>query len=295
MKKSFLFVGGDLRSLYAAQKLSSLYNVYVYGFDETEAEIDVQILKEQPAERYDYIVLPLPSSTDGKTINAPYAKKEILFEQIIPLAKNTVFCGRTSPEIETLCKSYNVNLYDYFTREELTVRNALITAEGAIEIIMHESATTIFGSKILITGFGRISKILLKQLSALGADVSITARKCDQLAWAEIMGAKPLCICDMEKTLGNFDMIINTVPYPLFKNDMLNIFKKDCLFIDLASKSGLESVETAKEKGIKIIWALSLPGKTAPITAGEIIADSILNILTENAPESTEGGICCDS
>ena len=39
--------------------------------------------------------------------------------------------------------------------------------------------------------------------------------------------------------------------------------------------------ESAKELGIKVIWALSLPGKVAPDTAGDIIADTILNILDE--------------
>lgn len=37
----------------------------------------------------------------------------------------------------------------------------------------------------------------------------------------------------------------------------------------------------AKELGKKVIWALSLPGKTAPISSGKIIKDTILNILKE--------------
>ena len=39
--------------------------------------------------------------------------------------------------------------------------------------------------------------------------------------------------------------------------------------------------EAAGDLGIKTIWALSLPGKTAPITAGEIILDTIGNCLSE--------------
>jgi dipicolinate synthase subunit A len=37
-------------------------------------------------------------------------------------------------------------------------------------------------------------------------------------------------------------------------------------------------MDLSNEVGVKVIWALSLPGKVAPITAGEIIADTILNI-----------------
>jgi len=43
--------------------------------------------------------------------------------------------------------------------------------------------------------------------------------------------------------------------------------------------------ETAKNLGIKTIWALSLPGKVAPITAGKIILSTILNCLKENHGE----------
>jgi len=39
--------------------------------------------------------------------------------------------------------------------------------------------------------------------------------------------------------------------------------------------------ETAKALGVKTIWALSLPGKVAPITAGEFALDTIVNILRE--------------
>ena len=45
--------------------------------------------------------------------------------------------------------------------------------------------------------------------------------------------------------------------------------------------------EAAAACGIQTIWALSLPGKTAPVTAGEIVADTVEEMLTE-----AEGGAC---
>ena len=39
--------------------------------------------------------------------------------------------------------------------------------------------------------------------------------------------------------------------------------------------------EYAKENDIKVIWALSLPGKVAPITSAEFIKETIYNILKE--------------
>ena len=37
----------------------------------------------------------------------------------------------------------------------------------------------------------------------------------------------------------------------------------------------------AQELGVKVIWALALPGKAAPVTAGRIVRDAIYHILTE--------------
>ncbi|MBR5236239.1 MAG: hypothetical protein IKW06_02545 [Clostridia bacterium] len=40
-------------------------------------------------------------------------------------------------------------------------------------------------------------------------------------------------------------------------------------------------IDVAKNLGIKVIHALSLPGKVAPLTAGKIICDTVLNIVGE--------------
>jgi len=62
---------------------------------------------------------------------------------------------------------------------------------------------------------------------------------------------------------------------------LLRKVNKDCLLIDLASKPGGIDFEKAKEMGLKTIWALSLPGKVAPVTAAKFIKDTISNIIDE--------------
>jgi dipicolinate synthase subunit A len=57
------------------------------------------------------------------------------------------------------------------------------------------------------------------------------------------------------------------------------------LLVDLASPPGGFDIVAAKKYGIDIIRALSLPAKTAPKTAGSIIAESILNIIEEEIGE----------
>lgn len=76
-------------------------------------------------------------------------------------------------------------------------------------------------------------------------------------------------------------MLFNTVPQTVIGRKEL-AGAKDSLIIDLASKPGGVDFDAARDLGVKVIWALGLPGKVAPVSAGKIIKKSILNILSEN-------------
>ena len=175
---------------------------------------------------------------------------------------------------------------NYFEREELAVKNAVPTAEGALEIAIRELPVTIFGAEVLITGFGRIGKLLVRYFSALGAKVSAAARKYGDMAWIEAYGARAVNFNtpgELDTAIKRADIIINTVPSIIFDRKRLTLIKTGALFIELASVLSAEDEALAADRGIKLIWARSLPGKTAPITAGHIIADTIGNIIAERS------------
>ena len=67
----------------------------------------------------------------------------------------------------------------------------------------------------------------------------------------------------------------------LVTKELVEKVKNDALIIDLASKPGGVDMEAAAKCSKKVIWALSLPGTVAPVTAGIIIKETILNILNE--------------
>lgn len=285
-KKSFLIAGGDLRQVYLAQSLSNEYKVYALGFTENvlpAGQIKLVDSITQLNERVDYIVLPLPASSDGSTIAAPYGCGPISIATLLPMLKQSgkVFGGMIDSTLIKLFDENSISYVDYYLREELIVANAVPTAEGTMQIAMEELPRTILGLNVLITGYGRLAKVLLKYFSALGAKVTITARKCADLTWAKIMGGNAIELSKLDDHLREYDLIINTVPAMLFDKRLLSLLKRDALVIDLASKPGGVDFEIAKATGIKTIWALSLPGKVAPVTSGEIIANTILNIITE--------------
>ena len=162
----------------------------------------------------------------------------------------------------------------------MQVCNAVPTAEGAIEIAIREYPGTLNGSRCLVTGYGRIGRVLAKMLCGMGAKVYVSARRKDSLAWIRLGGYTPVEHSDIINS-GEFDIIFNTVPALILDAHIMAKIAVRSLMIDLASQPGGVDFESAKRMGIKTVHALSLPGKTAPKTSGEIIKETIFNILEE--------------
>ena len=174
---------------------------------------------------------------------------------------------------------------DLLDREEMAVLNAVPTAEGAVGILLQEMPITLLGSRILIVGYGRIGKNLARLLNGFGAEVWAAARKYSDIAWIEAQGLKPVPMHQLARYVSDMDAIVNTVPALVITKDILEKARADCFLLDLASSPGGIDFKGAEVYGLKTRWALSLPGKVAPLTAGDIIRRTIYNILEE------EGGV----
>ena len=169
---------------------------------------------------------------------------------------------------------------DYSLREEFLIKNAVPTAEGAIEIALQELNTTLNGANTVVVGYGRIGKYLAEILKGLNCNVSVIARKESARANAEISGNKAFNfgVTDVYK---NADIVFNTVPFTVIGDIELTAMRPDTTVIDLASLPGGVDEESAKANNVKVIRALALPGKTAPETAGRVIFETVVTILRE--------------
>ena len=169
---------------------------------------------------------------------------------------------------------------DYLLREELSLRNAVPTAEGAVQLALEELPVTLSGLPVLIVGLGRIGTALAGILRGFGAEVTAAVYDPRGAAKARLHGIRSV---PTRRMGGNYGLVFNTVPKLIFDRDVLSRFDRKTLFIDLASKPGGIDMEAAAELGLKTVWALGLPGKTAPITAGEIVAETVSSILAERS------------
>ena len=83
------------------------------------------------------------------------------------------------------------------------------------------------------------------------------------------------------RTVKHFDIAFNTIPRLIFDRELLMNTDTNTLIIDLASLPGGVDFDTAEKLGIYAVRALSLPGKCAPKTAGEIIKTTVFDIIKE--------------
>lgn len=277
-------IGGDLRlvTLVEMLKKDGIF-VYTYGLEKAENNYGIMCNSlEDAIKEAEIIIAPIPLSSNGETINAPFSEKEISVQELAEkLQGKTLIAGAIRQELLKQLEEKNVQVIDMLKREELAVLNAISTAEGAIKIAIEETSRTLHRSNILVMGFGRIGKVLSNMLKGMGANVYCEARKNSDLAWIKAYGYVPIHLNNLDEYLGKFDIIINTIPYVVLNETNLNKVKKDCLLIDLASNPGGIDKKEVKKQNLKFVWALSLPGKVAPITSAEYIKDTLYNILKE--------------
>lgn len=278
-------IGGDKRQIYLGlSMIRDGKNVVFYGMDNCDMVEEDYSSPEQAVMKSDCVVLPMPLSKDGKTLFTPLSNMTIpLNQDFCDIIKNKpIFCTNSRLLIKTGDYSGS-RIFDYLDREELAVLNAVPTAEGAVEIAMRNYQKTINSSSCLVAGYGRIGKVLSRILAALGANVTVSARKLNDLTWIRLNGYNPINTDDIALS-GRYDLIFNTVPSMIFDGDTLAKVAKNALVIDLASAPGGVDFKAAEKLGINAIQALSLPGKVAPVTAGEIIKNTIYNIIEEESP-----------
>lgn len=277
--------GGDMRQAKLAELLAADgHTVHAYALERLGVLDGVEMEESlEGAALADCVVLPLPAAGEGSLLNAPLSgRKHPLALVLDALRPGQVICaGMVGPQTAALAADRGLTLHDYFAREELAVANAVPTAEGAIQLAMEELPITLHGARVLVIGYGRLGRVLADRLAGLKARVSVAARRYADLAWAENCGYGVEHTGQLEGWLCGYDLVVNTVPVRVLREAELADLKPGCLVIDLASKPGGVDFDAAARLGVKAFWALSLPGKVAPVTAGKSIKTTIYNILTE--------------
>lgn len=278
-------VGGDDRELVFIPELVKMgAYIVVAGFDKGPKLTGVKeaLTLQEAVSGVDAVLLPMPGTDERGIVKAKYAQtplqltKEVL--QVIPPSV-PVFIGWARPALKTAARGLGLKLIEYNNLDHLTILNSIPSAEGAIQMAMEATSITIHGSDSMVLGFGKSGFTLAGTLRALGADVSVVARKEGDLARAYQMGMKPVHFMDLASEAGSADIIFNTVPSLVLDRVVLDNVKRDAVIVDIASQPGGTDFEYASFLGIKAMLAPGLPGIVAPKTAGKILAQVLPKLI----------------
>ena len=280
--KHIWVVGGDPRQAALARLLADDgHTVHTFAMERGEG------VRCQPSLEgialADCVILPLPAVGEGGRLNAPMCGDPPRLETVLDvLVPGQLLCaGMVSAQLRTMAEERGLLLRDYFAREELAILNAVPTAEGAIQIAMEELPITLHEARVLVVGFGRVGRALAPRLQALGARVTVAARRYEQRSLAQSMGLGTERADRLPDWLCGYDLVVNTAPARVLGVEELSALKEGAWVIDLASKPGGVDMAGAAALGVRVVWALSLPGKVAPVPAGRYIMDTVYHIMEE--------------
>lgn len=262
---NLVFVGGDMRCENAAKYLEkSGFEIYFFkSFDDMYMlkKCDAVILGVVSVDEYGQIL--------GSRCHISYTDLVKLIPENVP-----VIGGRLPCYAGHKCT-------DVLLREDFAILNAAITAEAAVMLAVQNTKFSIFGSNILICGFGRIGKLLANRLSVFGCGITCSMRKASDAAFCSSLGYNFVFTDKIHEVADKFNIIFNTIPHTVIDEMVICKLKHNAVIIELASKPGGICKELAEKHGISVIDGGSLPGRFSPYTAGEIYGITIENILKE--------------
>ncbi len=269
-----LVLGGDARQIYCAGRLSlepgiKTHTLYLKEDDD----------KCMDSAKPDVIVLPYVTLKDGR-ISCPLVSESVDFDEVLKYVKTgtKVFAGMLPSDKADEIILAGGEVFDWFADEDLTLKNASLTADGAAQIIVGKSHSAVSGSKILILGWGRVAKACAKLFRAMGAEVAVSARRRSARLDCVLNGYKSVEFID-QKAIGEADVIVNTVPCNVINSEELKAMRQGCWILELASKPYGVDFSLAKDMNREVVLGAGLPGKYTPESAGRYMAESVLSKL----------------
>lgn len=249
-----LIIGGDKRMLYAKSYLET------EGF-ETDT---LGLINEDSGDimKADIILLPVPSTRDNININCPLTHKIIPIDILKGVPENTfVLSGGL--------RLSRANFVNYLDLDSYAILGAVPTAEGAIHCAIEKTDFTLWGANILIIGYGRVSKILANRLLGFGCNLTVSARNNTDFSYLDALKINRIHTREVPKKINDFDIVFNTIDVPILNG---NGVSSNILIIDLSSKGCF----LTNEDKANLIKLPAIPGRIAPQTAGQIIAQTVI-------------------
>lgn len=277
-------IGGDSRQIMVAEALAKLgakVNIYGHQPDRFSGEIQGHAELAGACHDVNAVILPISGINDQGLVRGDAPGQMIAIGPLMTALPEAtiIMTGSFSARWREVAVRRGYLVYEYAEADEIAILNSIPTAEGAVQLAMEHMPITIHHSRVAVMGFGRVGQTVARLFNALGAKVTVAARRREVLARAWEMGLATHCLEAGSVFPSDWDLVINTIPALVIGREFLARLPSESVVLDLASPPGGTDFEAAAELNIKAILAPGLPGKVAPKTAGALLATAIPEIL----------------
>lgn len=217
----------------------------------------------------DLILLPVPFTRDGVNINCPLTGDIIPIDLLCSLPEKTKVFGGGKLRIK--------NYTDYLSLNEYAIKNAVLTAEGAIAFAIENSGLAVWQSKILVIGYGRVGKILADRLCGFKPRLTVSARSASDFAMLDAAGINRIRTDEIDNRQSRFDIVFNTVDIKFSPATAKTL--KNCLFLDLSTCGGFDD-GVIQSTGLLYRKLPGIPAKVSSEKAGKIIAETVISNIS---------------
>lgn len=185
----------------------------------------------------------------------------------------TLLCGNVNAEVAEIIKAKHIKYINIMEDEIFAVKNANLTAEGVLAILLKESPRSMFKNNILVIGGGRIALACAKLFNGLSLNFAMVSYNPVKFPRYYIDTQNCYFKTAFLKDLDKFDVIVNTIPNQIFDEETIKLIPQNCLYIETASVPSLDANLATQ---FNYLMAPALPGKYCFETAGELLYEMII-------------------
>ncbi len=258
-------VGGDARFLYTERALASRGHT-VFRMANGGLSLDETALSESEA-----VVLPLPVSRDGVHLYAKEAPSALSLSCIFPYIRESakLFVGRADEALLPYLTGHP--FFEYGADPAFLACNSALSARGALSLLRERNRGALPKGPYALVGNGRLAGALAEALLSEGIGFTAYARRPEVL----VGGVRPLPLSSLSEGISACSVLINTVPAPLFREELLALAPSGLCLLELAIASGVVDEAACRRFGIDYLPAPALPLRYAKEEAGEAVASAI--------------------
>ena len=163
----------------------------------------------------DYLVYTLDKLHTARSgdviIYAP--NKKFTAEELTDLPIGvTLICGAIDEKLTKILKKRQINHENLLKNELFAIKNANLTAEGVLALALTHSEKSIYSSRILVLGNGRIATALAVLFNKLGVSFALCSFNPSSFDSNYLYTPDNILGEDLSTHIQQFDIIINTIP-----------------------------------------------------------------------------------